>query len=126
MSKVEVYIDNRGKRRKTFLIRWVVNFLAILVTAKLVNGIVLDGVITVFIAAFILGIVNSWVRPFLFVVSLPFTLVTLGLFTFVINAFMLLLTAAIIPGFVIMGFWSAFWGAILISIFSSVISAMLE
>jgi putative membrane protein len=70
------------------------------------------------IAAGILGIVNAVIRPVVLILTLPINLLTLGLFTLVINAAMLLLVSAVVPGFAIESFWAAFWGAIVISLTS--------
>ncbi len=123
MTKIET---GDKKRKKKFLIRWLINTVAILIVAKLLKGIIIDGVVAAFAGAFIFGIINSFIRPALVILSFPLTILTLGLFTFVINGLMLLLSAAVIPGFVISGFWTAFLGAILISIFSAIISAILD
>lgn len=129
MSRVEVVTvetRRRPRRRNNLVARGIINFLAILITAKLLNGITLDSTLTTFFAAFILAGVNAFVRPFLFILSLPLTILTLGLFTFVVNALMLLLTAWMLPGFSIAGFWTAFFAAILMSVFSSIISAIFD
>ena len=70
------------------------------------------------VAALVLGLVNAIVRPILLVLTLPLTLVTLGLFLFVLNALCLWLTSAVVPGFDVRGFWPAFWGALLVSALS--------
>ena len=69
-------------------------------------------------AALVLGLINAIVRPVLLVLTLPLTLVTLGLFLFVLNALCLWLTSAIVPGFEVRGFWPAFWGALIVSALS--------
>lgn len=124
MSKVEV--NFRKRKRDRFWAKVLINSVAILITAELVRGIVLNGIMEALFAAFIFGMVNSVIRPFFVILSLPFTVITLGLFTFVINGLMLLLTAGLMPGFAISGFWSAVWGSILISIFSSLISTIFD
>ena len=101
-----------------FLLRVLVNILAIVLAASVVPGIRLDGVLPAVAAGLLLGLVNAVVRPVLLILTLPITLVTLGLFLFVLNAFCLWLTSAIAPGFDIAGFWPAFWGALLISVVS--------
>jgi putative membrane protein len=101
-----------------FLIRVVVNALAIWLATEIVPGIEARSATTVLVAALVLGIVNAVVRPILLVLTLPLTLVTLGLFLFVLNALCLWLTSAIVPGFDVRGFWPAFWGALLVSALS--------
>ena len=116
----------RKDKKHNFIVRWLINAIAIAIITYLVGGILADDAVAILIAAFFFCFVNAFISPILVVLSLPLTLVTLGLFTIVINALMLLLTAAFIPGFTIVGFWSAFWGAILFSIFSSIISAIFD
>lgn len=108
------------------IIRWLVNALSLLVTAALVPGVVLRGVIPSLVAAAVLGIVNALIRPILLLFSLPLNLVTLGLFTLVINALMLWLTSALVPGFIIRGFWAAFFGSIVLSVVSFVLSRLIH
>jgi putative membrane protein len=98
-----------------FLIRVLVNALAIWLATAIVPGIDASSAGIVLVAALVLGLVNAIVRPILLVLTLPLTLVTLGLFLFVLNALCLWLTSAIVPGFDVRGFWPAFWGALLIS-----------
>jgi putative membrane protein len=90
---------------KLFL-QWLISAVAILVAAYIVPGasITISGAL---ILAVVLGILNLLLRPILFVLTLPITILTLGLFSLVINALLVLLAAAIVPGFVIAGFWSA-------------------
>jgi putative membrane protein len=124
-NTVHVQQHKKRKKRKPGLIaRWVINFIAIVITAQLIRGLQFDGLQSMVLSAGILSVVNTVIRPILMILSFPFTILTLGLFTFVINALMLLLTAQVMPGFTIAGFWSAFFGAILISIFSSSISSL--
>ena len=81
---------------------------------------------TILLAAAVLGIVNAIIRPLLLVITLPINLLVLGLFTFVINALMLLLTAALIPSFIIQGFWWALLTAVLFSVVSVALSSALK
>ena len=107
-----------------FLARLLLNGIAIVVAAWLVPGVTLTGPVPAIIAAAILGIVNALVRPVLILLTLPFTLVTLGLFLFVVNAICLALTAALVPGFSIDGFVAAFLGALLVTVVSWVLNAV--
>lgn len=100
------------------LIRWIVNTLALFVVVTLVPGFRSDSWVTLAIAAAVLGLLNAIVKPILFVLTLPITLVTLGLFLLVLNAIMLELTAFLVPGFDIQGFWWAIVGALVLSIIS--------
>lgn len=108
----------------TFLIRLLLNVLALVAAAYFVPGIHISGMTAAILAGIILGFVNAIVRPVLFVLTLPATLLTLGLFIFVLNAMCLGLTAALVPGFEIDGFGSALLGAILIAIVSWVLNGL--
>jgi putative membrane protein len=101
-----------------FLFRVLVNALAIWLATEIVPGIGVRDTSTVVVAALVLGLLNAVVRPVLLVLTLPLTLVTLGLFLFVLNAFCLWLTSAVVPGFHVRGFWAAFWGALIVSVLS--------
>src|SRR6187200_1668756 len=96
----------------------LLNGIAIFVAAWLIPGLELSGSVPALIAGAILGLVNALVKPVLFILTLPFTLVTLGLFIFVVNALCLALTAWLVPGFEISGFWAAFFGALAVSVVS--------
>ena len=101
-----------------FLIRALVNALAIWLATEVVPGIGARSTTTVVVAALVLGLINAVVRPFLLVLTLPLTLITLGLFLFVLNAICLWLTSKVVPGFHVQGFWAAFWGALIVSALS--------
>jgi len=107
-----------------FLLRLVLNALAIMVAAWFLPGLVLSGAGSALAAGFILGVVNTLVRPVLLLLTLPFTLITLGLFIFVVNAICLALTAAVLPGFDIAGFGSAFLGALIVSVVSWILNGL--
>jgi putative membrane protein len=101
-----------------FVVRLIVNAAALWVAAQLVSGIGVTGLTPLLLAALVLGLINAIVRPVLLVLTFPLTLVTLGLFIFVLNAFCLWLTSRLVPGFTIDSFWSAFLGALVISVIS--------
>jgi len=101
-----------------FILRWSINLLALVVAAKFVDGIRIQSLGMGILAAGILGVVNAVIRPVVLLLTLPINLVTLGLFTLIINAFMLEFVAYLVPGFVIETFRAAFWGALIISIVS--------
>lgn len=115
-----------------FIIRLFVNAVALWVAEVIVPGIQFAGgetatFINVLIVALIFGLVNAVIKPVLALVTCPFYILTLGLFTFVVNALMLMLTSWLVgPRFVVEGFWAAFFGSIIISIVSTVLSAMLK
>ena len=104
------------------LIRLIVNAIALIAVAYIVPGIHVSGFGGALIAALILGIVNAILRPILIVLSLPLELVTLGLFTLVINALLFWLVGALHVGLTVDGFWPAFFGAIVMAIVSWILS----
>jgi putative membrane protein len=109
---------NKGNFMLVLIVRWLVITVAILLASTILPGIRVDSLTTAIIAAAVLGLINVFLRPVLLVLTLPLTILTLGIFTFVINAFMLLLVAYFVPGFEVDGFFSAFLGAVIISIVS--------
>jgi len=108
-----------------FLLRVLLNAVAVFFAAWFVPGISIAGPGTALLAGAVLGLVNAVIRPILFVLTLPFTLVTLGLFIFIVNAICLALVAWLVPGFTISGFWAALFGALVISFVSWLLSAIL-
>jgi putative membrane protein len=107
-----------------FLIRLLVNAVALIAVAYVVPGIHVNGFVAALIAALILGIVNAILRPILFIITLPLQIVTLGLFTLVINGLLFWLVGALHVGLYVDGFWPGFWGAIVMSIVSWILSAL--
>ena len=103
---------------KGLLFRWVVNALGLLFVSWLFDGIQVNGVGWAFVAALFLGIFNALVRPVLILLTLPITVVTMGLFILVINALMLWLTGSLLAGFQVHGFWTAIGGALVLSVIS--------
>jgi len=101
-----------------FLLRWSINLLALVTAAILIKGIRIQSIEMGILAAGILGIVNAVIRPVVLVLTLPINLLTLGLFTLVINAAMLKLVSMVVPGFVIESFAAAFLGALIVSVVS--------
>jgi len=104
----------------------LVNAAALFVAAQLLSGITVADTGTLLLAALVFGVVNTFVKPLLTLLSLPITILTLGLFYLVINAALLGLTAAITPGFAISGFWSAFFGAIIVSLVGMFLSGLTD
>jgi len=107
-----------------FLARLVLNGLAIIIAAWLLPGLHITSPLSALLAGVLLGFVNAIVRPFLFFLTLPLTLLTLGLFIFVLNAICLALTALLVPGFSIDGFFSAVFGALLVSVVSWILNGL--
>ena len=108
------------------LLRWLILTAAILLASYLVNGIEVDGFWSAFFAAAILGILNALFRPILIILTLPLNILTLGLFTFVINAFLLKMVSGVISGFEVEGFWPAVFGAVVIGIVSWLLSSFVN
>jgi putative membrane protein len=106
-----------------FLIRWMVTTVAVFVAEKLIPGIDCGSLSALLGASLLLGIANAFVRPLLLLLSIPFIILTMGLFIFVVNALLLLFVSHLIPSFEVSGFWSAFFGAIIISIVSWLLSS---
>ncbi len=109
-----------------FLLRVLVNILAIVLAASVVPGIRLDGVLPAVAAGLLLGFINAVVRPVLLILTLPITLVTLGLFLFVLNGVCLWLVAAVVKGFHVDGFWPAVLGALCVSVVSWIVTALVS
>lgn len=99
-------------------LRWLLNAIALWLTSELLSGIHVEGLASLFFAAIVLGMFNAILRPLLIIITLPINLLTLGLFTFIINGVMLYLTASVVRGFAIDGFAFAVLGALVLSIVS--------
>ena len=107
-------------------IRWLTLTLAIIVTSYLLDGIQVGGFWSAFFAAAVLGILNAFFRPIILILTLPINILTMGLFTFAINALLLMMASGIISGFHVAGFWSAVFGALLISVVSWLINGFIS
>ena len=107
------------------LIVWLINAVALVAVAYLLPGIAVSNFVTALVAALVLGLVNAVIRPILIVLTLPVTLLTLGLFIFVINGLMFWLVGSFISGFVVSGLWWGIAGAVVYSIISWALSALL-
>jgi putative membrane protein len=108
------------------LIGWILNAVALLAVAYLMPSIHVASVGAALIAALVLGLVNTLVRPLLIILTLPVTLLTLGLFLFVINGLLFWAVGSFLDGFSVGGFWSGFLGAILYSLISWLLSAIIK
>jgi putative membrane protein len=108
-----------------FLLRLVLNAIAIMIAAWFVPGVHVAGLGPALIAGVLLGFVNALVRPLLLILTFPFTLLTLGLFIFIVNAMCFGLTAALVPGFSLDGVLAALLGALVVTIASWLLSALL-
>lgn len=108
-----------------FLLHWAITSLSLWAASYVFDGIRFASTGSLIIAALLLGFANAIVRPLLIVLTLPLTFVTLGFFLLVINALMILLVSAVVRGFTVSGFWTAFFAAIFISVLSFFISVFL-
>jgi len=108
------------------LIRWLALTAAIVIASYLISGIEISGFFSAFFAAAILGILNIFFRPILFILTLPINLLTFGLFTFVINALLLKMASGVISGFQVHGFWSAVFGALVISVVNWLLNSFIN
>ncbi|MFB3926407.1 MAG: phage holin family protein [Syntrophales bacterium] len=107
------------------LIRWLIMTVAILFASYVLDGIQVSGFFSAFFAAAVLGILNVFFRPILLILTLPINILTLGLFTFIINALMLKMASSVIPGFDVTGFWPAVFGSLIISIVSWILNSLI-
>ena len=110
---------------KNFLIKWAVNIATLFVVIHIIAGVSIDSWETVIVAAFVLGLLNAFVKPAIILFTLPFTVLTLGFFMLIINAFIFYIASKFVKGFEVINFWSAFWAALLFSIISSILNFLL-
>jgi len=107
------------------LMHWFISAASLMIVAYLFPGIEVQGFGTALLAPIAIGFLNATIGFIVKILTLPLTLLTFGVFWLVINALMLLLAAALVPGFIIHGFWSAFFGAIVLSIVSTILSILI-
>lgn len=105
------------------LFNWLVTTAAVLVTAYVLPGVTVAGFVTALVVAVVLGMINMFLRPLLLVLTLPVNVMTLGLFTLVINAALVLLAARIVPGFVVAGFWWALLFSLVLTLVQGVFNS---
>jgi putative membrane protein len=105
------------------LIIWMLNALALIAVANFVPGIHVDGFTAALVAAFLLGLVNTLIRPLLLLLTLPVTMLTLGLFIFAINGLLFWFVGSILRGFIVNSFWHGILGALLYSLFTWALSS---
>jgi putative membrane protein len=108
------------------IVRWLTSTAAIVFTSYLLDGIHVSGFLSAIFAAAMLGILNAFFRPIALLLTLPINILSLGFFTFVINALMLKMASAVITGFDVIGFWSAIFGSFLISIISWLLNSFIN
>ncbi|MCX6780202.1 MAG: phage holin family protein [Candidatus Magasanikbacteria bacterium] len=108
----------------SLLLQWILGALSLILVTYLVPGISVANFYSALLAALVLGLVNALIRPVLIILTLPVNILTLGLFTLVINALMFLLASSIVKGFNVSGFWPAFFGALVVSIISWLLNSI--
>ena len=108
------------------IIRWLTSTGAIIFTSYVLKGIHVDGFLSAFLAAAMLGILNALFRPIAILITLPINILTLGFFTFIINALMLKMASGVISGFEVQGFWSAVLGSLMISTISWLLNSFVD
>jgi putative membrane protein len=111
---------------KGLLIRWLILTISIILTSYLYDGIYVASFSSALFAALVLGILNALFRPILILITLPINILTLGLFTFVINALLLKMVSGVVAGFYVHGFWSAVFGSLIISLVSWLLSSFVN
>lgn len=107
-----------------FLLHWAITALSLWVASHLFKGLKFDSTGALVVSALLLGLANALVKPLLIVLTLPLTLLTFGLFLLVINALMIMLVAALVKGFRVSGFWTAFFASLFVSLLSIAIGSM--
>lgn len=108
-----------------FLLKWLINIIALFLVIHIVAGVSADNWQTIAAAAFVIGLLNTFLRPFMIIVTLPLTILTFGFFTLLINTFIFYLAAKFIKGFVVAGFANAFWASLVFSIISFILNTFL-
>jgi len=108
------------------LLRWLINAGTLIIIANYLPGIGVSGWGSALLAALVLGLVNALIKPVLILLTLPINIITLGLFTFVINALLFWFVGSVLRGFIVTGFWPAFWGALIMTMVSWLVSSLLR
>jgi putative membrane protein len=108
-----------------FLVKWLVNIAALFIVIHVVAGVGADNWQAIIVAAFVLGLFNTFLRPLVIALTLPINILSFGLFTLIINGFFFYLAAKFVKGFTVMSFWNAFWASIVFSIISLILNVML-
>lgn len=110
---------------KTYIIRWLINAGGLLIVSKIMRSIEIDSILTAVVAAAVIGLINIFLRPLLLILTLPINILSLGLFTLVINGIIFYFTGSIVEGFHVAGFLSAFLGALILSIINVLATFMI-
>ncbi len=106
------------------LINWILITIAVFVTAYILPGVVITSIFVAFVAALVLGIINTFLKPILLILALPVNILSLGLFTLVINAFLVMLASKIVDGFEVDGFWWALAFSLVLSLVHFILHAV--
>lgn len=109
-----------------FLIRWAAAAATLMGLAYYLPGVSVNSWYAAFVAALVIGLINAVIRPFITLLTLPVNILTLGLFSLVINALMLWLASSVVKGFDVAGFWPAFWASLILSLVGWVIGGLLK
>ena len=108
------------------LLNWLLSALALLIVSLFVPGFHVDGLLPALIAAVVIGLLNATLGLFLKIITIPFSILTLGIFLLVINGAMILLASAVVPGFHVSGLGPAFWGAVVLALLGMLIRAIVK
>ena len=107
------------------VVRWLLNAAALYLTTEIVSGIVVEGTGALLLAALVIGLLNAVLKPILVVLTLPITILSLGLFYLVLNGILFALASVLTPGFAVAGFWAAFLGSLVMSVLGLLFHALL-
>lgn len=118
-------MNSTPMNKNNFLIKVIINILALIVVSSLFDGIIINNFLTLLAVAVVLGLLNSIVKPILTIVTLPFTIATFGIFLLIVNGFVLWIASGLISGFTILSFSVAVWGALALSIITMIVENIL-
>lgn len=110
---------------KTYIIRWLINAGGLLIVSKIMDSIEIDSILTAVVAAAVIGLINIFLRPLLIILTLPINILSLGLFTLVINGLIFYFVGSIVEGFQVAGYLAAFLGALILSIINVLATFMI-
>jgi putative membrane protein len=106
------------------LIGWLINAIAVIAGSYFIPGVSVEDFITALVVAVVLGVINAFIKPILTILTLPLTIITLGLFLFILNGLMILLTANLVPGFAVDGLFPALWLSIWLTLVSWIVGSL--
>jgi len=110
---------------KNYIIRWLINAVGLLIVSKTMESIEIDSILTAVVAAAVIGIINTFLRPILIILTLPINILSLGLFTLVINGLIFYFVGNIVEGFQVTGYLAAFLGALILSVINVLASFLI-